>query len=267
LGVIDVIKMRHSVRSYKNSEIPTDLLEKLKAYIKEMNQTKGLFGGGIRIELVEKDDHVKEVKLGTYGVIKGATHYLVVACEKSKYDLEDLGFLFEQVILYCTSLGLGTVWIGGTFQKSNFSKAIQLKENEMLPIISPVGMESEKKSIVAKLFNHSFNRKEFTQLFFNQDFDTPLTHEDAKEYKEVLEMVRLAPSAMNKQPWRIQKDGNNFHIFSDSKIKMSRIDMGICMSHFYITAKEKNLKGEIKVLDMKHQDRYKYVASWVGEPQ
>ncbi len=58
-----------------------------------------------------------------------------------------------------------------------------------------------------------------------------------------------------------------FHIFSDSKIKMSRIDMGICMSHFYITAKEKNLKGDIKVLEINNQDQYKYVASWVEEPK
>lgn len=265
MGEIEIIKMRHSVRSYNESGIPNDLLEKLQAYIKEINHTKGLFGGNIRIELVEKEALAKEVKLGTYGVIKGASHYLVVACKKSKYDLEDLGFLFEQVILYCTSIGLGTVWMGGTFQKSNFAKAIQLKDDEILPIVSPVGIESDKKSIVAKLFNQSNHRKEFAEIFFNQDFNTPLTYEDAKEYKEVLEMVRLAPSAMNKQPWRIQKQGNNFHIFSDSKIEMSRVDMGICMCHFYLAAKEKNLNGEMKVLNMKNQNPYKYVASWIED--
>lgn len=267
IPVTEIIKMRHSVRSYQNTEIPSNLLEKLQAYIKEINNTKGLFGGSVRIELVKKADPKTEVKLGTYGVIKGASHYLVVACENNKYNLEDLGFLFEQVILYCTSLGLGSVWIGGTFQKSNFSKAIHLKENEILPIISPIGIENEKQSILAKMFGtNSFKRKDFNQICFNQDFDTPLNYEEANEYKEVLDMVRLAPSAMNKKPWRIKKEGNNFHIYSDSKIKMSRIDIGICMCHFYLTAKEKKLKGEIKVLRVENYETYKYVASWVGYP-
>jgi hypothetical protein len=262
--ITEIIKLRNSVRSYENTELSKEVKEKLQTYLDEINNSEGVFGGKIRIKLVEKDNGDKEIKLGTYGVIKGAKYYLVVACEKSKYDLEDLGFLFEKVILYCTSLGLGTVWMGGTFNKGNFSKAMQLKENEIQPIISPVGIESGKKSILSKLMgSNALKRKEFNQIFFNEKFDTPLTYEEAKEYSEVLEMVRIAPSAMNKQPWRILKEGNNYHIYSDSKIEMGRIDIGICICHFSLVAKEKGLKGEIKVLSDKGHDKYKYVASWI----
>ena len=62
-----------------------------------------------------------------------------------------LGYSLEKVILYCTSLGLGTVWLGGTFNKGNFAKAVNLKENEILPIVSPVGYEGGKKSLFAKV--------------------------------------------------------------------------------------------------------------------
>lgn len=62
-----------------------------------------------------------------------------------------LGYSLEKVIIYCTSLGLGTVWLGGTFNKGNFAKAVNLKENEILPIVSPVGYEGGKKSLFAKV--------------------------------------------------------------------------------------------------------------------
>jgi nitroreductase len=260
----EIIKSRHSVRSYENMELPKDKKEKLQAYLEEVNNSVGPFGGKVRIELIEKEDGDKEIKLGTYGVIRGAKYYLAVACEKGDFDLENLGFLFEKVVLYCTSLGLGTVWMGGTFNKSNFSKALKLKDNEVLPIVSPVGIESDKKSILSKIMgSNTLKRKEFNTIFFNENFDTPLTYEEAKEYSDVLEMVRLAPSAMNKQPWRILKEGNNYHIYSDSKIEMGRIDIGICLSHFVLAGEEKGLKGEIKVLSNRSDDKYKYVASWI----
>ncbi|BCZ45442.1 nitroreductase [Clostridium gelidum] len=261
----EIIKKRHSVRNYENTGISKDVKEKLQVYLDEINNSVGPFGGKVKIQLFEKDDTNKEIKLGTYGVIKGASYYLAVAYKKSNYDLEDLGFLFEKVILYCTSLGLGTVWLGGTFNKGNFAKAMELKEDEKLPIVSPVGIEGGKKSILARMFgSNTFKRKEFTEIFFYENFDTALIPKDCKEYTEVLEMVRIAPSAMNKQPWRILKDGNNYHIYSEGKIEMSRIDIGICICHFYLAAKEKGLKGEIKVLIGKEDNKYKYVASWIG---
>jgi nitroreductase len=261
----EIIKKRHSVRSYENTGIPKDVKEKLEVYLDEINNSEGPFGGKVKIQLVQKDDTDKATKLGTYGVIKGANYYLAVAYKKSNYDLEDLGFLFEKVILYCTSLDLGTVWLGGTFNKGNFAKAMELKEDEKLPIVSPVGIEGGKKSILARMFgSNTFKRKDFAQIFFYENFDTPLMPEEAKEYSEVLEMARIAPSAMNKQPWRILKDGNAYHIYSEGKIEMSRIDIGICICHFYLAAKEKGLKGEIKVLSGREDNKYKYVASWIG---
>jgi nitroreductase len=263
----EIIRKRHSVRNYENTELSKEIKEKLQAYLDGINASEGPLCGKVRISLVQKNDANKEVKLGTYGVIKGANYYLVAVCKNGDYDFENLGFLFEKVILYCTSLGLGTVWLGGTFNKGNFAKAVQLKEDEILPIVSPVGIEGGKKSILGALFSkkNGPQRKDFAQLFFNEKFDTPLTYEDAKEYGEVLEMVRLAPSAVNKQPWRILKEGNNYHFYSEGKSEMSRIDMGIGICHFYLSAKEKGLKGEIKVLSNKSHDKYKYVASWIGE--
>lgn len=73
-----------------------------------------------------KNDSDKDLKLGTYGVIKGANHFLIAACENDDLSLMALGYTFEKLVLYCTSLCLGTVWLGGTFNKGEFAKAINL---------------------------------------------------------------------------------------------------------------------------------------------
>lgn len=264
-SINDIIKTRHSVRTYENSELSSDVIKKIEVYLEEINSSKGLFGEKIRVNLVKKNDGDKEIKLGTYGVIKGANYYLTAAYDKSENGLYDLGYLFEKVVLFCTSIDLGTVWLGGTFNKGKFAKAIELKESEALPIVSPVGIEAEKKSFIAKMFGGNTNkRNEFSSIFFKENFDTPLSFGEASEYGQVLENVRLAPSAMNKQPWRIVKEGKNYHIYNEGKMEMSQIDIGIALCHFELSVKEKGLNGEFKVLSDKNNDKFKYVISWIG---
>lgn len=263
-SIMAVIKERHSVRTYEDAPLPIDLKEKLRTYLNAINESEGVFGGKIRVDLIEKSEVEKEVKLGTYGVIKGAQAFLAVAANTGDYALEDLGYLFEKVVLFCTSIGLGTVWLGGTFNKGHFARAMQLRAGETLPIISPVGIESSQKSLIAKLFGVNTNKRlDFGQLFFDGDFKRPLTPEKAMDLGEVLEMVRLAPSAMNKQPWRILKGKDALHIYSDGKIDMSRVDMGICLCHLALAAEEKGIGGTFKVMKPELDAPYKYLVSWV----
>ncbi|MEG2290941.1 MAG: nitroreductase family protein [Clostridium sp.] len=257
----EVIKLRHSVRSYENKSLSTEVLKQVEEYISNIENP---FDIKIRIRLIESDSANKELKLGTYGVIKGANYYLVAACAKENYNFEALGYVFEKVVLYCTSLGLGTVWLGGTFNKGNFASAMEIKENEVLPIVSPLGYEGGRKSLLATMFGSNTNkRKSYGEIFFNDDFHTKLNKESSGEYYEVLEMLRLAPSAMNKQPWKVLKQNNEFHFYMDGKLEMNRIDMGIALCHFHLTAKEQKLSGEFKIIDPKIDIKYKYIISWV----
>lgn len=261
-----IIKTRHSVRTYDNRGISNDINEKLQNYINEINNTEGVFGNKIKITLIQKESSNKQLKLGTYGVITGANYYLLVSCKNSDNSLEDLGFLFEKFIFYVTSLGLGTVWLAGSFNKSDFLKAVNLDKDEILPIVSPVGFEAEQKTLVAKFFGRSsLKRKDFTEIFFTENFDTPLVYDNDKEYGDILENVRLAPSSMNSQPWRILKEGNNYHIYSAGKMDINKIDIGIGLCHFYLSALEKGLDGKFKVLSDKNNDKFKYVISWIKD--
>ena len=81
-------------------------------------------------------------------------------------------------------------------------------------------------------------RKDSKELFFINDFATPLSYEE-EERREALELVRLAPSATNSQPWRIVKKDNKYHFYlkhskgyDTEKGDIQKVDMGIALYHF-----------------------------------
>lgn len=164
MSIENTIRDRHSVRTYENIEISKDSIDKIEDFIDSM---KSPFKNKIKIKLVKQGASEESKKLGTYGVIKGASYFLVAVCEGNEFDYTALGYDLEKVVLYCTSLGLGTCWIGGTFNKSNFAKAVGLKEKEVLPIICSLGYEDDKKSFIASMFGKSSGkRKNFEEVFF-----------------------------------------------------------------------------------------------------
>lgn len=77
-------------------------------------------------------------------------------------------------------------------------------------------------------------------------------------------MVRLAPSAVNKQPWRIVKENNNYHFYIHGKGNFPKIDIGIALSHFHLMCKELNLSGMFKKQKPEIESNYEYIISWVG---
>lgn len=231
MKVMDNIRKRGSVRSYdQTAECDFTLLE---AKIAIVNSKQGPFGNKVNIQLVTSSEDSSQMKLGTYGMIKGAGNYLVVSCQQEENIFLDLGYLFEEVILYATGLGFGTVWMAGTFSRKHFKKAINFQDDELIPIVSPVGIEGSKKSLLSKIVAKpkTHVRKEFETLFTNAD-GTALGYKQGVAELEALEMVRLAPSAVNKQPWRVVKDGDEFHFYKIGSSEKLDIDLGIGLYHF-----------------------------------
>lgn len=273
--ITEIIKRRISVRNYEQKQLSEDIKKKLSAYLENV---KGPFNAKVRLILVDSSIAAhSNIKLGTYGIIRGATSFAASAVEKGDMYLEELGYELESFILYGTSLGLGTCWLGGTFKKGEFAKALELKETELLPIVTPIGYPAKSKGIVGTLMRTlagSDNRKPWEELFFRNSFDNKLTKEEAGNYAEALEMVRLAPSASNKQPWRIVKDGDKLHFYinhakgysSALGFDMQRIDMGIAMCHFEFTLREAGIEGSwqsIKSNIKLPSENIQYIVSWV----
>lgn len=275
--VVEVIKKRRSVRSYEKTPIPREIREKIQSFISQNQQ--GPLGKSVRLswaddrELVDKSDG----KIGTYGVIKGASTYIGAVVEKDPRQLIDLGYVFEKVILYCTSLGLGTCWLGGTFKRSGFIKAMDLKEDEILPAVTPLGFPEERKRLVDTIIRTaagSNQRKSWEKLFFYESFQRPLDKKIAGRYGEALEMVRLGPSASNKQPWRILMEEGKLHFYLQAArayekglgFSIQKIDMGIAMCHLEMVLQEAEIEGSWEIITSRewvNSDGLSYIASWI----
>ncbi len=272
--VLEIIKSRRSVRSYSTDKLPDAVIEELKLYAKGI---EGPFSPKVRLEFIDDILEKADGKIGTYGIIKGAQHFILAIMEDKENSLEQIGFVLEKLILFATSLGLGTCWMGGTFKRSDFAKLVDLKEGETLPIVTPIGYPKEQRSIVDHFMRYaagSNQRKPWSELFYNEGFNIPMEIDDAKEHIEALEAVRLAPSASNKQPWRVLKKGNDYNFYLKSNMgyaeglgfNIQKIDMGIAMCHFEMVLLEKGINGIWKFQDPQELNteinNLTYIITW-----
>ena len=119
----------------------------------------------------------KQILQGIYMAPNAVASSLKTAVLTSKV-LEELGYEMESLVLYATSIGLGTCWLGGTFKKGQFAKAMEVEEGEVLPIVLPIGYAKEKKSLIDKtmrFISKCDKRKQWNEIFYFRDFSCPLT--------------------------------------------------------------------------------------------
>jgi hypothetical protein len=290
-SIIDVIRARSSCRTYQETPIELPVQQQLVEFMDA--HAVGPMGTRVRMQLVaatEEDWHVLR-GLSTYGFIKGATGFILGAIPHGDFNQEDFGYVVEHGILYATSLGLGTCWLGGTFAKSRFSAKLGLREDELLPAVIATGYCAAKRRILESLIRQQANAEQrlpWERLFFDGAFGVPLTRDAAGPFATVLEMVQIGPSASNKQPWRIIRDGApsdgapsdgaTWHLYVQRTpgyakrnqalldiADMQRLDMGIAMCHFALSAEELGLHGTWTVQEPaieKPDTLTEYIASW-----
>lgn len=275
--VIEIIKARTSVRGYQRLSIPNEVKAKLVSFMN--TQSKGIFHHKTSLRLVDNLDLSEKTggKIGTYGVIRGATTYIAAITEPGDQNLIDLGYCLEKLILYATSIGLGTCWLGGTFNRGGIIKGLELEQDQILPAITPIGYPEAKKTILDRMMRRaagSDNRKPWKELFFNRNHE-PLGEKEAGKYAIPLEMVRIAPSASNKQPWRIVKDDKGLHLYLKGTLgynktlgfNIQQIDMGIAMCHLEMTLVELGIEGSWQYDSLySHSEKMgdtTYIVSWI----
>jgi len=210
-------------------------------------------------------------------MIKGASRYIGATITLGPMALEALGYEFEALVLYLADLSLGTCWLGGTFNRQSFSNAMKIEAGKIFPIITPYGYAADHKHFKEKAMRKLIKadqRKEWNQLFFSDDFQSPLSEAAAGDFAFALEMVRLGPSASNKQPWRILLNDGGCHFYEYKEpgyskafgYDIQRVDMGIAAAHFDFAMKERNIDGHFVTsaqLEIDLPKHVEYVFSWI----
>jgi hypothetical protein len=153
-----------------------------------------------------------------------------------------------------------------------------------MPAVTSVGYiaEPDRSQDWVRRRAGSDQRLAWENLFFHKRFGEILSPDEAAAFAVPLEMARLGPSASNKQPWRILKDGDAWHFYLQRTrgygsgslafgllrlADLQRVDMGIAMCHFELAAQESGLKGQWGLQEpdiAKPDSRTEYTVSWVS---
>ena len=264
--VDNLVRTRRSVRTFYERPVSQQDLDKLWAFMEKVDNPYGL---PVEFRLLD----AKKQKLSC-PVVVGTSLYVGAKMKKAPHLNEAFGYSFELLVLYAQSLGIGTVWIGGTMDRAAFENAMELREDEVMPCVIPLGYPAQKMSLRETMMRKGIRADErmaFEKLFFDGSFDFPFSPEQTGNFRHPFEMVRLAPSAVNKQPWRIVLTGNTAHFylkrskgFGGGTIDMQKIDIGIAMSHFELAAREAGLAPRFLLADpgIVPKSGEEYIASY-----
>lgn len=214
MTLYQAISKRKSIRKYDMTPLDDEVL----GQVKEFSDTLKPLFADIKVEhRFANEGEVKNI------LAVKAPHYIIISSENRDGYLPNAGFMFQQMDLYLTSIGLGSCWLGMAKPtekiKTDLEFVIVLAFGK--PLEEPYRQISEfKRKTLDKISNISDER---------------------------LEPVRIAPSAMNSQPWFFRTDGSEIHVFcaKSGKIKafiyekINQIDIGIALAHLYITNSEK----------------------------
>ena len=224
LNYIDLIRTRHSARDYEQHT----LTDADRTQIMEAVSSTVPLSSTVRLEWEIAD----RSPMGCSGLV-------YAECGTSDEELAEYGYQGEQIVLALLAEGWGTCWYAMMRMPGS-------------PCSITVGRPAARgvRSVVMGTLSRGHMRKSLEQLVTGgiPEHSSPLV-------RTVLESARLAPSAMNHQPW-------NFEVTSDTQIvikgDVGRFpDIGICLANAMVTARQLSGKATVSRLN-----EGKYSIAW-----
>lgn len=250
-------RARSSRRSFDGTRISEPVLDELEAFV-HSNHPSAV---ARTVVLRTAPERVFTGIVGAYGRVTGSPSALAfVGVAGAPGTDECVGYTGEAAVLEAARLGLDTCWIGGTFSAGKMARAVGLEAGERVFGVSPLGHATGTLSLAEK-------------TIFGHKTTGPKPRKSAEEIapgsgvwpgwaRAAVEAARLAPSAMNRQPWRFS--------YADGRVTVSyegedaykrvskRLDCGIAMVHFEIGARHAGVAGRWEL-----SEHGRDVATWV----
>ncbi len=250
--LLELIKTRKSVRSFDARPLTEEDRERLAQYMETVSNP---FDIPVRFVLLDAKEHALSSP-----VLSGETVYAAGLVKKGPRADLAFGYSFEKLVLYAWSLGIGTTWIGGTMKRELFERAAGLSEDELMPCISPLGYPAKKRSVRETMMRKGVgadSRMSADKLFFKGEWGKALAYSAEDASAEPLEMVRWAPSAVNRQPWRIIVRGDSYHFYkkqdkgyiSEKTGDLQKVDLGIALCHFITGLEAQGAQPALEIRD------------------
>lgn len=234
---LGTLESRHSVRNFSTRPLGEDVVRKLRADITFINTHEA----GMHFELVTDDPDPFRGFRRSYGMFRNVTDYIAVVADTSFANyMERTGYCAQQLVMEAVSMGLGTCYVGGTYDSSVVK--VNLRVDRKILFIIAIGYpeRQDNESLLARVARKLMHRKIRPAWDF---FSSDIPREEAiKLFPMIetgLEAVACAPSALNRQPVRLwleqsQQAGGTVTVCAgvDDSDPKTLIDLGIAKFNF-----------------------------------
>ena len=243
----EALLRRRSRRLYEPRPVSGEVFDRLTAACNEFRPFDTA-----RAVLTEHSENVFKGIIGAYGKVRGAPFFIAfIGDTGDRYVQEKVGYTGESIVLEATALGLGTCWVGKSFDRGIASSFVTMKRHERVLAVAAAGYAAGEASFEERLFTvfgKTHKRKPLAALVSGM----PET-EWPEWIRESLLAARVAPSAVNRQPLRFLVEPDSITVsvdnLHDSLGISKRLDCGIAMLHIETAALNRNVAGRWEFLD------------------
>lgn len=215
------MEKRHTVRKYLDKPLDMDLIGLLNDRIERNNCVYNLT---FKLITNNSDGLSSLARLMSNNSVQ---NYIILA-GKDNSDLDKkIGYCGADLILYAQRLGLNTWWCGGMFNGKN---ALKHLDNKAVRVNGVIAIGYGKTQGVP----HKSKTADQVSHFKG---DAP------GWFKSGIKALLLAPSALNRQPYIVNGEGNKVSL----KVKngtFSQVDLGIGKYFFELGAGKSNFEWE-----------------------
>ena len=249
MKLYDALFYRRTVRKFKMEALDAEFINHLKCFVRHLTP----YNSDVQVDFLIVDNSKGEIKDNGIFQIR-APYYLLLSSENSKDKLLNAGYLMQQVVLYLTAKGIGTCYQGNFRPTKEMLSKLKYDYCIAIAFGNPATrLEREPKEAV---------RLGFESIVCEKESLSDNVH-------TILEAARLAPSALNSQPWRFVAYNNRLHVFAKKNIinivsDLRLLDIGIMLTNLSFAAEECGLKVKMKCLDNIAAKKFKnneYVVS------
>ena len=163
----------------------------------------------------------------SYGLFAGVHALVLMAGRRDDPSVKELcGYHGERLVLEATKRGLGTCWVGGTYNGAHLQGV--LPNREELAAVITIGPVKREKSLLRRAAD-AVRTKDSTKLY-TADAEPP------EWFLQGVAAAACAPSAGNHLPARFAWRGGVATVGVPSENGLALVDLGIAKLHFEVGA-------------------------------
>jgi nitroreductase len=182
MDVFEAIQERRSIRSYQDTSVPRELMEKILEAGRLAPSAKN-FEPWHFIAVTETTKR-KALSGGTWAKFLIQSPLVIVACGDKKASPEwyaiDVALAVENMILTAVSLGLGTCCVG-SFNEKNIKATLKIPEKFEVLVMIAVGYPGNHIDLSNKLLNIVRTRKSLSEVASEEEFGKHLIPKKIEE--------------------------------------------------------------------------------------